>query len=99
MKELPIACTLTPDAMTERIDWLGRLGLIGGERSGRRLELSFAASARADVEAWMRAERECCAFLSFDLRQTDPELLLTVAGPAGAEPVLDGLLAALRAGP
>ena len=36
------------------------------------------------------------AFLSFEMRRTEPELHLTVAGPAGAEPVLAGLLGALR---
>ena len=96
MRELPIACTLAPDGIAERVDWLGRLGLVAGELHGGQLDLRFEHSAQKEVESWVRAEQECCAFLSFEMRRTEPELHLTVAGPAGAEPVLEGLLAALR---
>ena len=95
MKELPIACTLTPAAMADRVEWLGRLGMVSGERHGERLELRFDRSAEGNVAAWVHAEQECCAFLSFDMRHAGADLALTVSGPAGAEPVLDGLLAAL----
>jgi hypothetical protein len=98
MKELPIACTLTPGAMTDRVDWLRRLGaasLIDGERHDGKLDLRFDAAAEDEVRAWVAAERECCAFLSFDLRSSAGELRLGVDAPADAEPVLDGLLAAL----
>ena len=99
MKELPIACTLTPAGMTDRVGWLQRLGaesLLSGERQDGRLELRFEAAAEDEVRSWVRAEAECCAFLSFDLDRTGDELRLAVAAPPGAEPVLDGLLAALR---
>jgi hypothetical protein len=98
MKELPIACTLTPAAMADRGQWLRRLGassLLAGERHDARLELRFRAAAEGEVREWVRAEQECCAFLSFELERGDGELRLEVAGPPGAEPVLDGLLAAL----
>jgi hypothetical protein len=98
MKELPIACTLTPRAMTDRVQWLQRLGtagLIEGERHDGRLDLRFDAAAEDEVRAWVAAEQECCAFLSFELRPSAGEVRLGVAAPAGAEPVLDGLLAAL----
>ena len=95
---LPIACTLTADAARERIGWLediGRSALIEGRREGDRLRLRFRAESQHDVEAFVRAESECCRFLSFDLGQVDGELRLDIAGPAGSEPVLDGFLAAL----
>jgi hypothetical protein len=98
MKELPIACTLTPGAMADRGEWLRRLGdesLIAGERRDGGLDLRFDASAEGEVRKWVRAEEECCAFLSFELDRAGDELRLAVAGPPGAEPVLDGLLAAL----
>lgn len=37
----------------------------------------------------------CCAFLTMDLRDDRADLVLTVGAPAGAEPVLDGLVAAV----
>jgi hypothetical protein len=98
MKELPIACTLTPGAMADRGEWLRRLGnesLIAGERRDGGMDLRFDASAEDEVRKWVRAEEECCAFLSFELDRAGDELRLAVAGPPGAEPVLDGLLAAL----
>ncbi len=98
MKELPIACTLTPGAMADRGEWLRQLGrksLRAGERTPHGLALSFDLGARDEVIEWVRAERECCAFLTFDLNEAGDDVRLTVAGPPGSEPVLDGLLAAL----
>jgi hypothetical protein len=98
MKELPIACTLTPAAMADRGEWLrrrGAEGLLAGERREGRLELRFRAAAEGGVREWVRAEQECCAFLSFEFDRGDGELRLAIGGPPGAEPVLDGLLAAL----
>jgi len=99
MEELPIACTLTPAGTTDRVDWLGRLGaesMLGGERGHGGLRLRFDLAAEDEVRAWIRAEQECCAFLSFELERGEADIRLVVAGPPGAEPVLDGLLAALH---
>ena len=49
MRELPIACTLTPGAMADRGEWLRRLGsksLRAGERKEDRLDLRFDPAAR-----------------------------------------------------
>jgi hypothetical protein len=99
VKELPIACTLTPSATAERVEWLRSMGaasLLAGERRDGVLHLCFDPDAETEVRAWVRAEQECCAFLSFELDRDPSELRLAVAGPKGSEPVLDGLLAALR---
>jgi hypothetical protein len=99
MSELPIACTLTPHDMAGRAEWLRRLGarsLIAGARAGGGLRLRFEAAADAEVGRWIDAERECCAFLTFAVERNGDELWLQVGGPPGSEPVLDGLLAALR---
>ena len=98
MKELPIACTLSSSGMQERVEWLRRLGaasLLDGRRTDDGLDLRFEAGAEDEVRRWMRAEGECCAFLAFDLDPGEDHLRLRVSGPSGAEPVLDGLLAAL----
>ena len=99
VKELPIACTLTPSATAERVEWLQSLGatsLLAGERRDGALHLCFDSAAETDVRAWVQAEQECCAFLSFEFNRDGRKLSLAVAGPKGSEPVLDGLLAALR---
>lgn len=98
VKELPIACTLTPGAMADRVEWLRRLGaasLLAGERRDAMLELRFDAAAEHEVREWISTEQECCAFLSFDVDTSGRELRLAVSGPPGSEPVLDGLLTAL----
>ena len=102
MKELPIACTLSASGMEDRAEWLRRLGaesLLSGGRRDDRLDLRFRAAAEDEVRRWVRAESECCAFLGFDLDPADDELRLSVSGPPGSEPILDGLLAALTQSP
>ena len=67
-----------------------------GSAATARCTCASTRPLRTDVRAWVRAEQECCAFLSFELDRDGRELRLAVAGPKGSEPVLDGLLAALR---
>jgi hypothetical protein len=101
MKELPLACTLGPAEMRDRTAEMARIGgeaLLAAASHGPRAELRFRPSARADVEAIVAAEAECCAFLAMDLREDDRELVLTINAPPGAEPVLDGLVSAFSAG-
>jgi hypothetical protein len=96
---LPIACTLTGASLEERAAWLRRLGaaaLLEGSRRADRLELRFRPEAAGDVRELVRAENECCPFLSFEVDARAEDVGLTVAGPADAGPVLDGMLAALR---
>jgi hypothetical protein len=96
---LPIACTLTGASLEERAAWFGCLGeaaLIDGVRHGDRLLLRFRPEAMDDVRELVRAEAECCPFLDFAVEVPDGEVRLAVTGPAGAGPVLDGMLAALR---
>jgi hypothetical protein len=96
---LPIACTLSGASLEERGVWLRRLGdaaLIEGARGGDRLDLRFRPEAEADVRELVRAETDCCPFLSFELHRDAAEVRLTVTGPPEAGPVLDAMLAALR---
>ena len=98
---LPIACTLTAASLAERAEWLRRLGavaLIEGARDGDRLVLRFRPVAVDDVRELVRAETECCPFLSFEVEAQQDEVRLGITGPADAGPVLDGMLAALRGG-
>jgi hypothetical protein len=97
--ETPIACSLTaaqmPARLAEMAD-IGRASLLGVDTVGRQAALRFRAipRTRERLEAIVIAESQCCAFLTFDLRDVSEGIELTVTGPAGAEPILDDLVAA-----
>ena len=94
--DLPIACSLTPDALSAR-----RAGLLAGvvRQATHRaavengLILTFPAASFADVAAVIDAERACCRFLQFAL-VVEPDggpLSLTLTGPPGTRDFLDAL--------
>jgi hypothetical protein len=95
--QLPVACTLTPEALAARQEDL----LPGLARRASRselledgLRLTFAADALTAVAAVVDAERRCCRFLRFDL-SVEPEggpVTLSLTGPAGTREFLAGLL-------
>jgi hypothetical protein len=94
MPELPIACTLTPDAKTDRlrlIDDLRRDALIAREPTGAgaRLRLRDTPDVERRARELVAAESQCCAFLTFELSRADGELVLDVSGPPDARPVVE----------
>ena len=94
MTDLPIACTLTPDAMTNRlafIDALSADALLAREttQTGLRVRLRDTPEIEQRVRELIAAESSCCAFLAFELKHAEGELLLEVTGPADARPVID----------
>jgi hypothetical protein len=94
MTDLPIACTLTPDAMTDRLAFIDALtthALLARERteSGLRVRLRDTAQIEQRVRELIAAESACCAFLAFQLERKGGELLLEITGPAEARPVIE----------
>jgi hypothetical protein len=94
MTELPIACTLTADGMTARmalIDALTADGLL--DRTTTETGLRVRLLDRPDIEQRTRelvaAESKCCAFLDFELGRDNGYLVLDIAGPEDARPVID----------
>jgi hypothetical protein len=98
MSELPIACTLTPEALRARqegllSDLVRRAGSC--ERLADGVRLRFAPSHEtlsAIVEA-VDAERQCCRFLRFGIT-VEPDggpMLLELSGPPGAGEFLAAL--------
>lgn len=87
-----IACRLTAPDLAERLNTI-RTGLLARvERiepipSGYRLQFANSDDLAADVLDFVRFERQCCPFLTFDLRL--PELPLPIhlelTGPANAQ--------------
>ena len=96
MRELPIACTLDGPALAERLAEIRAVGheaLIAAEPGGV-VRFHATPEVRERLERIVAAEAECCAFLDFELSQTDDELRLTIAAPEGAELVRTELVTA-----
>lgn len=94
--DLPIACTLTPDALSARK--AGLLARVVRQATASTevehgVQLTFPAASLADVAAVIDAERACCRFLRFTL-VVEPDggpVSLTLTGPPGTREFLDAL--------
>jgi hypothetical protein len=96
--EQPIACTLTADQFRDRTDELAALAaraLRSREHTpdGERLIFTDTAETEAELRAAIAAEASCCAFLRMDLQRRDEGLVLDIAGPRDARPVMAELFA------
>lgn len=93
------ACTLSATDYKERettIRALAARALRSSERDGRRLILTFDAAAGDELRGIVRQERQCCAFLDFDLSdQGDDGIKLTITAPSNAPEALDDTFAQL----
>src|SRR4051812_246231 len=101
--ELPIACTLAATDLRDRlaeIRAIGAAALLEVDRRGAGVVLRFRRndSTRARLAAIVAAEAQCCAFLDLQLSEDYAALALHIRGPAGAEPVVDDLVAAFAGG-
>jgi hypothetical protein len=100
MSELPIACTLTPEALRQRREELlpglvRRAETCDRLATGVRLRYAPSADVLGDIVKMIEAERQCCRFLRFEL-SVAPDLgpvTLEVTGPAGTTEFLAGLIA------
>jgi len=98
MTEIPIACTLDPEGAAARQALIAALvvdGLIDRTvtASGLRLRLRDTPEIERRTRALIAAESACCAFLELRLGRDGGDLVLDVAGPAAARPVIDGFFA------
>ncbi len=83
----PIACALDRDAFRKRLAWIAELthdALQGYERHDLVLTLQYAFGAADRVREMVSREKECCTFLSFDLREEQNRIRLTITGPEEA---------------
>jgi hypothetical protein len=98
MNDLPIACTLTPGAMTARlalIDALAADGLLDRTPTdaGLRVRLRDAPEIERRVRELVAAEARCCPFLELTIGRDGGALVLEIGGPADARPVIEMLFA------
>ena len=94
MTDTPIACTLTPDGMTARLALIDALVVDGlldrtPTDTGLRVRLRDTPEVEQRTRELVAAESRCCAFLDFKLDREDGALVLDIAGPADARPVID----------
>lgn len=101
LNALPIACTLTPGDLRERlgaIQTLTREALLGYERDDLKLALRYAPDAAERVRAMVTAEKHCCAFLEFEVRAQPDAVHVTITAPETARDAADDLFAQFIAG-
>jgi hypothetical protein len=92
----PIACSLSGPELKERLAEISAAGE-HAVRVGDELRFPADAATRERLEAIIAAESRCCAFLSFDLRESGDELVLTIDAPAEAKPIAAELIEAFGA--
>lgn len=98
--DLPVACTLDTEAWHGRLEWiadLNRAALIGARREGRSLVLTYKLEHAARARELVRRERQCCAFLSFDLKEAADDVTLVIGVPENAVDCIDAILAPFTA--
>jgi len=99
MSDLPIVCTLGPDALKARKQGLlARVAAISIDTrkigTGHRFEFASAPETLSLIADMIEAERHCCRFLRFALT-VEPNggpISLEVTGPPGTEAFLSALL-------
>ena len=99
MADVPIACTLSPDALRVRRDGLLADLLRRAERheltrDGLRVCFPPDADTLARLAQVVDAERRCCQFLRFVIT-VEPDggpVTLELSGPAGTREFVAGLL-------
>jgi hypothetical protein len=83
----PIACTLGAvdgAARMRRWEALSAAGHPRARRSGHLLEVRYepALGVREELEALAAAERQCCSFLAWEVRQDEDQIFLCVKADA-----------------
>ena len=94
----PIACTLEPSAVDDRVDEWRRLLDSATERApvegGVALRFDPAPGTAATVADLAAREQGCCSFFEFTLRLVPGALWLEVRAPADALPIVETLFGA-----
>jgi hypothetical protein len=96
----PIACTLGPGDFRQRLAWIAALNcdaLRARHQDGLRLELTYASAALDRVREMVARERDCCAFLTFELQQEADTVRLVIVAPEDARDALDAVFEPFQA--
>jgi hypothetical protein len=100
MNDLPIACSLSPEAIAARKARLlpglaARATAVDALPEGLRLRFAPADGILGEIARVVEAERQCCRFLQFDLRveQDGGPITLSLTGPPGTREFVSQLMA------
>lgn len=101
LPELPIACTLTPEALRTRregllMDLVRRAEQQEELADGLRIKFAPSAETFALIAQAVEAERHCCRFLRFGMT-VEPDggsVFLELTGPAGTRDFVNALIEA-----
>jgi arsenite methyltransferase len=97
--DTPIVCSLSAEELPARLAEMASIGAdaLRGVDPGGALRFRNDEATRVRLEAIVRAESECCSFLSLDLRENGDQLELRIRAPEGAEAIADDLVRAFTA--
>jgi len=87
-RDMPIACTLPPAALSERLASIRQFtsrSLLSHQLADRTLRLTYRLEAKDELERIVAAERECCSFLEFELEDAPTSIVLSIQAPEGGE--------------
>ena len=90
------SCSLDGRSFRERVASIAAFharALVSQQRLGRRLVLTYADGSGHEVADMVARERDCCAFLDFEMRTTGGGTELTVTVPEDHAHNADTLLA------
>lgn len=83
-EQAPIVCPIGPTELASRLARIQQLAnkhLDSHRLEGRSLHLSYDGAASTAVEHIAKLERECCAFLDFELTRRGDDEALTIVAP------------------
>jgi MerR family copper efflux transcriptional regulator len=95
---VPLACSLSPEALEERQRWLAEVNRQAiarrGTPTGLVIRFRRDEQLEAGVARLIAAEARCCPFLTLTVRPIDGFLELEVRGQAEARPIIDEMFGA-----
>jgi hypothetical protein len=97
----PIACTLTQEALADRIGWISALNrdfLRECRLERTTLRLTYDAAAARDVRMLVAREQECCGFLGFSIQESSDAIELRIDAPDVDEMDVEPLFAPFLGG-
>ena len=97
----PIVCSLTPDALADRLGWIGALNrdfLRAYTLERTTLRLVYDAAASRDVHALVASERKCCGFLRLGIAVSGDGIELRIDAPENDDLDLEPLFAPFLSG-
>jgi hypothetical protein len=98
-----IACSLSPDALKDRLGWIGTLNrnfLRAYTLERTTLRLTYEVAATREVHALVASEQGCCGFLRFAVQESSDAIELRIDSPevdeTNVEPLFDPFLSGAR---